>query len=235
VDEYLSEKEQLEQIRQWWADYGWYLVGGAAIALLGFYALQAWENRQDALAESAATLYRELEGAVEDDDLGEAERVFAVLQAEHAGSPYTDNGALLIARTALVSDTDRAIAALRGVMDDSDDAELAMIARLRLARILGWREQRDAALELLSVDEPGPFAARISEIRGDVLFASGDSDGARAAWTAALILPGADAIDRSFLQIKLNSLMSAQPLSAIEPPAEVDLEAIEAADGGNEP
>ena len=26
MDEFLSEKEQLEEIRQWWSDYGWYVL-----------------------------------------------------------------------------------------------------------------------------------------------------------------------------------------------------------------
>ena len=35
MDEYLSEKEQIEQIKQWWNDYGWYLLGGAALLWKG--------------------------------------------------------------------------------------------------------------------------------------------------------------------------------------------------------
>lgn len=229
MDEYLSEKEQLEQIRQWWSDYGWYILGGAAIALLGLFGYQRYQDSVAASAETASTLYRELEVAVEDDDLSEAERLLAALQAEHAGSPYTDNGALMLARMALVSDTDRAIEALRGVLDSSPDENIAMIARLRLARVLAWREQHDEALALLSVDDPGPFAARMAEIRGDVLLAGGDEDGARAAYTAALVMPGSEAIDRSYLQMKLSSLFVAQAETTADTAPAVDLEAVEAA------
>lgn len=247
MDEYLSEKEQIEQIRQWWSDYGWYILGGAAIALLGFFGFRYWEGQQNAAAEAASALYRELEAAVEDDDLAGAQSVLSRLQADFAGSPYASNGALMIASTVLVSNADRAIELLRGVMQSADDAELAMIARLRLARVLSWREQHDAALQLLAVEDSGPFAARISDIRGDVLYATGDTDGARAAWTAALILPGSDAVDRNFLQMKLNSLMTVETAAAADMPAAdaseadaaeadaIDLEAIEAGDTGGAP
>ena len=228
MDEYLSEKEQLEQIRQWISDYGWYVVGGVAIGLLSLFGYQRYQGGVAQSAESAAALYRELEAAVEDDDMSEAERVLAALQAEYVGSPYTDNAALMLARMALVSDTDRAIDVLRGVLESSPDEEISMIARLRLARVLAWREQHDEALELLSVENPGPFAARISEIRGDVLLARGDTDGARAEYTTALITPGSEAIDRSFLQMKLSSLIEAPTAPAVEVAPAIDLEAVEA-------
>ncbi len=228
MDEYLSEKEQLEQIRQWIADYGWYLVGGVAIGLLGLFGFQRYQDGVAQSAEAASALYRELEAAVEDDDINEAERVLAALRSEYDSSPYTDNAALMLARMALVSDTDRSIELLREVLETSPDEEVSMIARLRLARVLGWREQHDEALELLSVEEPGAFAARISEIRGDILLARGDTDGARAAYTAALITPGSESIDRGFLQMKLSSLVEAPPLAAPDAAPSIDLEAVEA-------
>ncbi len=243
MDEYLSEKEQIEQIRQWWSDYGWYVLGGVVIAVLGLFGYQRYQDSVAASAEAASALYRELAAAVEDDDLSEAERVLAALQADYAGSPYTDNAALLLAKTTLVSDADRTIEALRGVLETSSDAEIAMIARLRLARVLAWREQYDEALALLTVEDPGPFAARLAEIRGDVLLASGDTDGARAAYTSALITPGSESIDRNYLQMKLGSLIEPE-LTAMPAgdAAAIDLEAVEAAtqdtaaqDPGSEP
>ena len=34
MDEFLSEKEQIDQIRGWWRENGWYLIGGVALVLL---------------------------------------------------------------------------------------------------------------------------------------------------------------------------------------------------------
>jgi predicted negative regulator of RcsB-dependent stress response len=66
VDEFLSEKEQLEQIRDWWKEYGWYLLGGAALGgvlLFGWTRYQSYEQQQ---VETASALYDELFGAVAD-------------------------------------------------------------------------------------------------------------------------------------------------------------------------
>jgi len=229
VDEYLSEKEQIERIREWWSDYGWYLLGGVAIGLAGLFGYRQYQSGMDAAAESAAALYIELEAAVADDDRAAVESALATLKSEYAGSPYAENAALMLARMVLISDPDRATAELRSVMESSDDPELAMIARLRLARVLAWQEQYDEALTLLDIDDAGSFAARMADIRGDILAARGELDAARAAFTSALILPGSDALDRNFLQIKLNNLeipRSAAAAGPVEVLPEVDLDSI---------
>jgi len=229
VDEYLSEKEQIERIREWWSDYGWYLLGGVAIGLAGLFGYRQYQSGMDAAAESASALYVELEAAVADDDRAAVESALATLKSEYAGSPYTDNAALLLARMVLISDPDRASAELRSVMENSGDPELAMIARLRLARVLAWQEKSDEALALLDIDDAGSFAARMADIRGDILAARGELDAARAAFTSALILPGSDALDRNYLQIKLTNLelpRSADTAGALEVLPEVDLDSI---------
>lgn len=214
MDEYLSEKEQVEQIRQWWRDYGWYLVGGVAVSALGYFGWNQYNAYRDGIAEQAAMLYGELATAVEE-DRDNVDALLGRLQNEYAG-PYADQGSLLAARHYLVRDSARAAEELRRVMESSDDAELAMIARLRLARVEAYREDYDAALAVLAVDEPGMFEARIAEIRGDVLAARGERDQAREAYIRALTSLGSDALDRNFVQMKLNDL---RPDAAANPAA----------------
>ncbi len=213
MNEYLTEREQLELFREWWREYGWYLVGGAAFAVLGYFGWNQYLAREQSVAEQAAALYLELQQAV-DDDSPEADRILAELHADHPDSPYAHQGSLLIARDVLISDPARATEELRRVMTTSSDAELAMVARLRLARVLAWRESYDEALALLEVAEPGQFAARISEIEGDIHVDLGDETAARAAYERALAEPGWETLDRNLLSIKLNDLEPVQTVSA---------------------
>jgi hypothetical protein len=124
-------------------------------------------------------------------------------------------------------------------MEQTDDAELAMVARLRLARVLAYREQYQEALALLNVPQPGQFAGRIAEIRGDIHVALGETDAARTAYLEAMVAPGAELLDRSFLQMKLADLpgaapeapapetAAAEPAPSDEPAADVAVDAAE--------
>ena len=56
MDEFLSEKEQLEGIRQWWRDNGWYLVGGITLGAAVLVGWNQWTAYEQSQAESAATL-----------------------------------------------------------------------------------------------------------------------------------------------------------------------------------
>lgn len=215
MDEYLSEKEQVEQIKQWWRDYGWYLVGGAAVSALGYLGWNQYNAYLDGIAEEAQALYTDFAAAIEE-DRANADELLARLRSEFEGSPYADQASLLAARHHLIRDTARAAEELRRVVETSRDDDLAMVARLRLARVEAYRENYDTALAVLDVGEPGLFAARIAEIRGDVLAARGELDQAREAYVRALTSPGADVLDRNFVQMKLNAL---KPTPAPSPEA----------------
>ena len=53
---------------------------------------------------------------------------------------------------------------------------------------------------------PGQFAGRIAEIKGDIHVALGETDAARTAYLEAMVTPGAELLDRGFVQMKLADL-----------------------------
>jgi len=154
--------------------------------------------------------YLVLERAVAEERRAEVEQLLGRLRSEYAGSAYTDQAGLLVARYHMfASAPDRAAEELRYVMENSKDADLALIARLRLARVLAYREQYQEALALLGIGNAGQFTGAFSEVAGDIHYALGDYDAARAAYLRALASPGSEALDRNLLQMKLNDLESA--------------------------
>jgi len=122
--------------------------------------------------------------------------------------------ALLLASGEVVTAPDAAAEKLKFTMENSEDAELAMVARLRLARVLAYRDRQQEALALLNVAEPGQFAGRIAEIKGDIHAARGETDAARTAYLEAMVAPGAELLDRGFLQMKLSDLPGSAPAAA---------------------
>ena len=217
MDDYLSDKEQVERLRAWWRENGWFLIGGVAIGLLAIYGYRQYFAYQDRQGESAGALYESVKQAIDGDDTAAAETLFSQLKADFPDNVYTHQAAMLVARSEVVTAPDQAAANLRSTMEQSDDPELAMIARLRLARLLAYREQYDEALKLLEVESPGQFAGRISEIQGDIHAARGDTAAARTAYLAAMVASGAELLDRSFLQMKLEDLPGGVADPAAEP------------------
>jgi predicted negative regulator of RcsB-dependent stress response len=209
VDDYLTEKEQIEAIKRWWNENGWYLIGGVAIAVLAYVGYGQYQAYRDRRNEEAAGLYLQLSEALAD-DRGRSDELLAQLRDEHPKSPYTHQAGLLIAKEYLISDAARAESELRRVMSDSSDPGLAFVARLRLARVLVYRQNYQEALQLLEVEE------RVNEIKGDVHAAMGDIEAARSAYAQALTAPGAESVDRNFVQMKLNSLQAPPSVATTE-------------------
>src|SRR5690606_27946580 len=105
---------------------------------------------------------------------------------------------------------DEAVPLLQSVVNESEDEELAWVARLRVARLLIQQGKHDEALKLLDPDEAGAFAAQVREIRGDAQVAKGDTDAARAEYAAALAdnIDGSAGrmVDRTLLEMKLQDV-----------------------------
>jgi predicted negative regulator of RcsB-dependent stress response len=236
VDDYLSDKEQVERLRQWWRENGWFLIGGAALGLLGLYGYNQYFAYQDRQSAAAAAAYEAIQQESESGDRAAAATRFAAMRSEFPDHAYTHQAALFLASAEVVTAPDAAADKLRFTMEQSGDPELAMVARLRLARVLAYREQYPEALALLEVPEPGQFAGRIAEIRGDIHVARGETEAARTAYLEAMVASGAELLDRSFLQMKLADLPGAAPPPGAEAAPGVAVDPAEApAEAGAEP
>lgn len=225
MDDYLSDKEQVERLRQWWRENGWFLIGGVALGLLAIYGYNQYYAYRDRQSEAAYVQYDAISAEVADGDQAQAESLLADMRGEFPDHAYTFQAALLVASKQIVTAPDAAVEKLRFVMEQSDDPELSMVARLRLARVLAYREQHQEALRLLEVPEPGQFAGRIAEIKGDIHTALGETEAARSAYLQAMVAPGAELLDRSFLQMKLADLPGAGPATPAAPASDVAPEA----------
>lgn len=213
ADENLSDNEREELLRQWWRDNWAWIVGGVVLGVGLLIGWNYWGSHKQRQAESAGQLYSDIEAAVAAGDAAKAQEKLAVLIGDFDSSAYAQQGRLLVAKTHVeAAKFAEAEALLRTVADKSKDEELAAIAKLRLARLMIQDGKHDEAVKLLEPLTAGGFGAQAREIRGDALFAKGDSEGARAEYAAALAETDAQ-IDRQIVELKLQDVGGVVPAS----------------------
>ena len=217
VEEYLTEEEQAEALKQWARDNWAWIAAGIVIGVVLLLGWQYYTRYKMQRAETAGQLLEQYSVA-QSADKSKADALLQELTSKYPATPYADEAHLLAAQHAVdSSEFDRAATELRTVMDSARDLQLRGVARLRLARVLMQQQKYDDALQLLDIDKAGAFIAQTQEIRGDVLYAKGDSSGARSAYQAALDASKADpAANVALLQLKLDDLGGSTAVAGVK-------------------
>lgn len=223
MDEYLSEKEQWEWVKAQVRENGPAVILAIALALAVVLGWRWWQGHQDARQLQAGGKYTQMVQALERGDRSQALVVLGELERDYAGSPYTDQAKLLAARV-YVDDgqLDRAAGELAGVAEHSRDHDLALVARLRLARVQIAQSKPDAAIASLGGEAgAGAFAARYHEVRGDAYYAKGDKAAALTEYRSAQ--SAGEGTDAALLTLKIDDLSpgTSPPAANAKPTAPV--------------
>jgi predicted negative regulator of RcsB-dependent stress response len=205
VEDYLSEQEQWDKVRGWLAQNGIWLIAGVALAGAGLWGWKAWQARAENRLLEAAAGYQQVIAAFGKNDLATVTMLADKLASEHPGTGYAEQSQLAVARLQVEnSQLPAALERLQKVMGATSDAELALTVRLRIARLQIEQNKADEALATLAAAEPGAFAPRYAEVRGDALLAKGDRAGALKAYREAQSASAPGAGD--LLALKINEL-----------------------------
>jgi len=207
VDEYLSEKEQIQVIKTWWKENGTFVIAGLVLGIGGLAGWNYWKSYKMTRAEAAGAVYESLVSAVDGRDPGAAAADLETLQSDYGATPYLDQGRLMMARLLVdQGDFQGAAQQLDAVITSTADPELERVARIRLARVLLASGEDGRALEVLDLARAGAFAARFHEVRGDVLASRGEAQAASEEYEQALEDPAEGVIDRQAVRLKMDSL-----------------------------
>jgi predicted negative regulator of RcsB-dependent stress response len=212
-----SEAEQWERAKAWLQANAIWIIAGLVIGGLGLGGWRWYQERQNTQAETASARYEEMLQAFQRNDPARGLTLVEDLNREFSSTPYAALATLMAARAHVdANELDKAAASLKSVMDTASDEELRMIARLRYARVQAALGKYDDALATLNVSEPGDFATRLSDVRGDVLLAKGDRDGALREYLAARQGDNKGRIDVEMLDLKIRDLGGTPPATAEE-------------------
>lgn len=218
MDEYLSEQEQWEAVKRWLRDNGLWIVAGVIVGAAAIGGWQWWNAHIDKVNAEASAKYEKLVLAASRNDQDTVLSTMAELERDYASSPYVDQARLVAVRIYVEgSHLDKAVSELEAVMRHSKDKQLALVARMRLARVqIAQLKPDDALATLNNAGDPGAFAPRFHEIRGDADFAKGDKSGALAEYRAARSTDlGGGGGGNSLLDLKISDLVAdAGPIAA---------------------
>jgi len=227
VDDLLSEKEQIEQMRSWWSEYGGYVIVGIAAGALLLFGVNYYKNSKLNEQLEASALYESLTTHVVDGNLEQAEVVADQLGTTFADTTYSAQAKLAIARLYMDNNRDQDAAdVLNRLLDGAASAELKQVARLRLARILLYQDKPQEVVDLLEAQDTPAFAAVYGEALGDAYHALGRIADAQAAYQAVLLDPlSQGTVDQQLVQWKALDLPEvptgeAVPEAEAEPVAE---------------
>ncbi len=230
MDDLLSEKEQLEQFRSWWSEYGAYVIGGIVIGAGLLFTINYFQNEKLEAQLNASTAFEVLVVHVADGKLEEAEVVADEIANSYPQTTYVGQAGLAMARLYMDKNRDQDAAnALLGVVDGKADGELKHVARLRLARIYLYQDKAQEVVDLLADEELAAFAAAYGEVLGDAYTMLGSIEEARDAYQSVLLDPlSQGTVDQQLVQWKSLDLPEVQPepesVEAAEPAPELAVE-----------
>ena len=206
MDEYLTEKEQWERLLAGLREQAPWMLAAVAIVAAAFAGWRSWQAHVEHRALQAAELYQSELAALTRNDLTGGIKIADDLVKNFAGSAYADQANLAAARVqAENQQLAEAGARLTQVLQTTSDHALALVARLRLARVQLAQGKPDEAIKTLDAVPAGAFSARFAELRGDALLSKGDREGALKQYREARAT-GADTVDTELLDLKINEL-----------------------------
>ncbi len=232
--DHLSEEEQIEAFKRWWAENGLQIVAALILVVGGYFGWQYWEQNRQAEAEAASELYLEMIDIVASQTPGKPltiEKQVAIgkkadqLKTEYKNSGYAQLAALLKAKLAVDDrQLDGAASELEWVMDNDPVPETERLVRLRLARIEAGRGNLDTALQMVQGIDAGEMTSAYEEAKGDFYLQQGNSAAAYTAYQAALASnQSQDQMIRNILQLKI-SQVEAVAIDTQEQPAPEELQ-----------
>jgi len=208
VDDLLSEKEQIEQMRNWWSEFGGYVIFGVAAGALLLFGWNYYQNSKLTAQLEASALYEALTEHVVGGKLEEAEVAAGEIGTAYADTTYSAQSKLALARLYMDKNRDQDAADVLGELlaGDSEEA-IKHVARARLARILLYQDKAQEVVDLLESEDNPAFSAAYAELLGDAYHALGRTADAQVAYQRVLMDPlSQGTVDQRLVQWKVLDL-----------------------------
>ena len=176
-----TDEEKAEELKAWWKANGISVIAGIALAIAAMFGWQQWQQNKLDKAEGASKLFSQLSKKPEDKTLLEK------LNSEYGDTPYAALANLSVAKAACNQNKIKnCISQLKAAINNSPEPNVALIAKVRLARTLISAGQLDEASKIISSINATAFTSLTAELNGDLFLAKKDYQKAREAYDKAI-------------------------------------------------
>ena len=126
MDGYITDEEQIEHLKKWWAENGKSIIGGIIIGLTAVFGWRGWQDYLITRAEAASDIYQDMIVEIRQEKNAEARKYADELLNDYSATTYAVFASFMLAK--LDSDNnnlDSAISHLQWVLDNTDEDEFS--------------------------------------------------------------------------------------------------------------
>jgi len=221
VADHLSEEEQIEALKRWWAANGIPTIAAVVLVIGGYFGWQYWEQQQEIQTNQASEVYLDMIEIVSATEAGEqldsTQQAQINLSADqlkdnHSDSAYAQFAAMLKAKLAVDNgDLDGAVNELNWALNNDPAPPTERLVRLRLARVEAARGNVDVALQMVQGIDTAEMKSSYEEAKGDFYLLQGNSAAAFTAYESALASnESRDQMVANILQLKISQVRPAE-------------------------
>ena len=202
------DDERLEQIKEWWKEYRWTILGGTALGISVIGGWTGWSEYTQTQQEAASVLYQQVSVAVVENNYNSARDSLEELLSDHSKTAYAGKALLLMARASYENGEENETRKyLLQAIDDATESSTAHAARIRLGQLMIAEKQYEEALGLLDIGNMGGFDSHYHELRGDAYRAQKKLKDAQESYRASLDTLAAGSQYATILNLKLNDTL----------------------------
>lgn len=204
---YMTEEEQLEQIKKWWRRHGNMITMTLSVILLCIAGYRYWNWHQDKINQQASAAYENMMVALSNQNIKSVRAYANDLIKNYNKTIYSDVAHMTLAKVYVdKSKLDEAIQELKTVATESKMTPLKQIAKIRIARLLAGEKSYTNALNELSIVDDATYLPVINELKGDIYSAKGQYQQAINAYREAIAEVHTNGMGNLFLEMKTNEL-----------------------------
>ncbi len=203
---YLTEEEQIEQIKKYWNKYGSFILTIILALVLSVTGYRFYQDRNDALMSKASQSFNDLMATTAKKDQVGIEAKANYIKSSYSNTIYATSSALLLAKQAVEHKKyDAAINELNWVIKNSPSKSFKQIARLRMSRVYLYQKNYAKALTSLDKIDDKLLSSMMHEVKGDIYSAQGKKNDADKQYQLAVADLPSPALVSKQLQMKISS------------------------------